>query len=280
MGDQELARILVPLDGSARAEGAVPYAINIAIGTGAELMFVVVLPRETEWPQIDMEQSLIRAEVAARAVSRVSRVVQIGDPMVEIVGLADEKAADLIVMSTRGLTGRTRRKLGSVVARVLLTSPVPVFAVRTENRAKNISIERRVEHLIVPVDGSNRTHEVEALTFLLAVSMQARVTILHVRAGEESDMSAAGELLDVLVEKNVQVDIVIQDGDPATKIRNFAALDPNSVVVMCSRGPQNRQEHVMGSVADFVIRHSQTPVVVVPPVVEEVELREEPDYLP
>jgi nucleotide-binding universal stress UspA family protein len=52
-----------------------------------------------------------------------------GDPAEEIVRYAREHAIDLIVLGTHGRTGPSRALLGSVVERVIRTSPCPALAV-------------------------------------------------------------------------------------------------------------------------------------------------------
>jgi nucleotide-binding universal stress UspA family protein len=53
-----------------------------------------------------------------------------GDPATEIVNLAGEAGADLIVMATHGATGWKRLVTGSVTEKVIRYSKVPVLSVR------------------------------------------------------------------------------------------------------------------------------------------------------
>ena len=50
-----------------------------------------------------------------------------GDPADEIVALAEEEKADLIVMGTHGRTGLGRLLMGSVAEAVVRCAPCPVF---------------------------------------------------------------------------------------------------------------------------------------------------------
>jgi universal stress protein A len=61
----------------------------------------------------------------------ISREVRQGQSAEEIVRLATERKADLIVMGTHGRTGLARLLAGSVAESVLRTAPCPVLAVRT-----------------------------------------------------------------------------------------------------------------------------------------------------
>ena len=65
---------------------------------------------------------------AAAGVVLVPHVME-GAPHTQIVHVADEIGAQLIVMGTHGRSGLTRLLIGSVAARVLRISTVPVVAV-------------------------------------------------------------------------------------------------------------------------------------------------------
>ena len=56
--------------------------------------------------------------------------VVVGEPSREIVRLADEQDAGLIVMSTHGHTGLKRVLSGSVTERVVRRAPCPVLVIR------------------------------------------------------------------------------------------------------------------------------------------------------
>lgn len=60
----------------------------------------------------------------------VRTVIRKGPAQAEIVALAAEERADLVVMGTHGRGGVSRVLLGSVADRVLRTAPCPVLTVR------------------------------------------------------------------------------------------------------------------------------------------------------
>ncbi len=266
MLNRSVSRILVPLDGSTRAEGAVPYASAIAGGIGAEIIFVSVASGETDVLDIEFKRMMIRSPHTARWMQERDLVVLSGKPSVAIVEFAERREVDLIAMTTRGLTGTGKGKLGSVLDEVLISSSVPVLAARAEEDATNLETSRPIDHIIVPVDGSVRSLVVEEIAVKLAIATQAKVSLYHVTTGAEPDFEVFKELRDLLVSSGIDVDIVVHEGDPKTCIRDFAGLSPGTLVVMCSRGPRSVADRPLGSVADYVIRHSKTPVVVVPAV--------------
>jgi len=81
----------------------------------------------TRWAQQEMERLVKKARAAG--VKTTSTIVE-GIPVDRIVRAARARHADLVVMGTHGRTGLSRFFLGSVAARVVATSPVPVLTVR------------------------------------------------------------------------------------------------------------------------------------------------------
>ena len=140
-------RILLPLDGSALAEQALPHAIAQAERFQAELVLLKVLellPKDRR-----LSGDLVRAtyelttrlareyleSVAVRVQAQnmpVRVIIVEGRPHVEIVRFAETNEVDLIVISTRGQSGISRWLMGSVADRVVRGASVPVLLVRAQ----------------------------------------------------------------------------------------------------------------------------------------------------
>jgi nucleotide-binding universal stress UspA family protein len=138
-------RLLVPLDGSALAEEALPHALLIARMFNATVELLSVVPRSdlTAYPESwfpDLEYEALKAQrqrylddLGARLQQRGLRIetaLEAGDVPETIVRIAQSRAADLIVMATHGRGGIMRWVLGSVAAKLLAAAPVPLLLVR------------------------------------------------------------------------------------------------------------------------------------------------------
>ena len=126
-------RILVPLDGTTHSATALPPARTVARATGAELMLVRVVPPATfagEFLPVEDARaylSRIAAELA-KGETRVKTRVRRGDnPAQEIVGTAESKYADLIVMATHGRTGFSHLLSGSIAEDMVNHSTIPIL---------------------------------------------------------------------------------------------------------------------------------------------------------
>jgi nucleotide-binding universal stress UspA family protein len=137
-------RILAPTDFSDCAEEAWSVAQRTAQALGSEVVLVHVFveppvygdPGEAGWTvMLDAEQ-WVTGELdrwAAEATKReipVRTVVRRGSAATEIVAVAAEEHADLVIIGTHGRGGVTRALLGSVADRVIRTVPCPVLTVR------------------------------------------------------------------------------------------------------------------------------------------------------
>ena len=140
-------RIVVPLDGSERAEGALRHARVLAGCTGAEILLLRVVfdshmdiyadPRATNSVQERMEKEAgeYLRQVAAgleKEGLKVTTQVDSGSAADAIVDYADRMQADLIAMTTHGRSGIARWLLGSVADKVARGANVPVLLVRGE----------------------------------------------------------------------------------------------------------------------------------------------------
>jgi nucleotide-binding universal stress UspA family protein len=135
-------RILVPTDFGEPAEHALDVAIELAAKFGASItllhVYQLVLPIAYDegfiWPVEQVEKAARKTLDAhfAKAKTRYSdceAMLKPGTAAVEIVSVANQLKADLIVMGTHGRRGISRLMLGSVADRVLRTAPVPVLTV-------------------------------------------------------------------------------------------------------------------------------------------------------
>ena len=143
-------RILLATDGSEEAELAALRAVELAETTDSELhvVHVGVLPTFLEsypgtlgyygklYEQIQEESRERLRELSWRVKVAGGTVagshLRMGAVALEIVALAEELGADLIVMGSRGLGGVRRALMGSVSDSVVRHAHCPVLVVRPE----------------------------------------------------------------------------------------------------------------------------------------------------
>jgi nucleotide-binding universal stress UspA family protein len=166
--------ILVPLDGSALSEKALPLAMHIARRARATIRLTCVLPpfadglppsshsRREEETALDLAAWRVRRAVAndigdvANDVTVLTSVLE-GPVAPTLAEHAVSVGADLIVMTTHGRGALSRFWLGSVTDELIRRSAVPMLVVRpADSTPANSELGRAVpiRRIIVPLDGS------------------------------------------------------------------------------------------------------------------------------
>ena len=138
-------KILVPVDGSAYSLKAVETACDLAKGKAPSsviLTAVAVQIPELEEGVYIAEKMKAQAEIALAKAKDVAQAQGItaevilgtgASPADEIVQVAKDQQADLIVIGSRGLAGKTRSFLGSTASQVVTYSPCSVMVVKTRD---------------------------------------------------------------------------------------------------------------------------------------------------
>ncbi len=163
-------RILVPLDGSTRAESAVPVAVRLAQASGGSviLLHVAVPPVSSgkfsvpeAYPKVgtDEEQASATEYLKTLAQSDELRGITtkaqtfVGAVAPTILSATQSLHADLIVLCSHGFTGFKRWMLGSVAHKLVPHSPVPVLVLRDEGPVPSAASGHPLR-AFVPLDGS------------------------------------------------------------------------------------------------------------------------------
>lgn len=165
--------ILVPLDGSSRAEQALPVAAQIARATGGSLLLVQVIsplfmsgglslaPLVNE-QAIEAEMATATAylqELAASPkLSGIKTRIEIlpGLPVQHLLAFAEAPEIDLVVLCSHGRTGFARWVLGSVAYALIHQCTRPILVLRPNEASSALARFNRESPLrtLVPLDGS------------------------------------------------------------------------------------------------------------------------------
>lgn len=141
--------ILVPVDGSKRAEAILDHAENLAKSKGVQVVFIRV---EEEPLMVGRDEVIDVARYHREFESRVERIQSYLDDLKTrfrekgidavtrlaygpvtnaILNAAAEVNADIIAMATHGFGGLARVSYGSVAAGVLQAAEIPILLIRS-----------------------------------------------------------------------------------------------------------------------------------------------------
>jgi nucleotide-binding universal stress UspA family protein len=133
-----IRRVIVPLDGSAASETALPHARMIARAYQAQLQFLYVaaepgieasdskLRRWMEQEKRHMEERF-KALTSDLGEQECDSLIVEGDPATRILEQSEGPEPAVVVMGSHGRTGLKRWALGSVTEKVLQAAKVPVL---------------------------------------------------------------------------------------------------------------------------------------------------------
>ncbi len=133
--------ILFPTDFSHASDAALPHAEALAKQVAARLLIVHVeepplaygggelyygIPEPSSARILTMLEDVKPTDPAVPFAHRLT----MGDPAGEIIRIAAEEGAEMIVLGTHGRTGMTRLLMGSVAEAIVRRSPCPVLVYR------------------------------------------------------------------------------------------------------------------------------------------------------
>ena len=150
-----ITKILVPTDGSERAEDAAGFAIELAKGFGATVLFINVVDDVSPAFAYELERGVIldlceiaaqRRKCAHNAVDRLKEkaeaagvtaetVVADGHPSDGILQTAIKEGADHIVIGSHGRRALAAAVLGNVTVNVIHGAKVPVTVIPVREEA-------------------------------------------------------------------------------------------------------------------------------------------------
>jgi nucleotide-binding universal stress UspA family protein len=133
--------ILTAIDGTSVSQDAAAAAARFSALPGSELHFVHVLGSLTGKPDqaaLDKARTLLEGTAQVVGVGeRVTLHVAVGKPWREIVQLAADLRADLVVVGTHGRGAVGRMVLGSVAEQVVRSAGCPVHVARAKFYEQN-----------------------------------------------------------------------------------------------------------------------------------------------
>ena len=297
-------KILLATDGSEEATLAARSAADMATKTASELHVVYATPiplaidpttdvlrasqeaKESERRRAHkfLDEQLKQVEAAGGSVTQSH--VRMGRPDEEIVTLAEELGAGLIIMGSRGWGGIRRALMGSVSDSVVRHAHCPVMVVRGERREEEEAASTFPTKILLATDGSEEATLAARTAADIAQKTESELHVLHTGgvpvyidpgpealrvahgAAEETVRREAQGVLDAQAEQieaggGKVTRTHVRLGRPDEEIVILADEIGAGLVMMGSRGLGGIRRLLLGSVSDSVVRHAHCPVMVV-----------------
>jgi nucleotide-binding universal stress UspA family protein len=220
--------LLIPVDGSAFGEHALPWALSIARRTGASLKIAhVAQPPSAAYSEAALYiMDELRQETLARdraylegVVRRVKDAVSVPVEAVELEGdvapaLCEQIAQnqiDLVVLATHGRGPLGRFWLGSVADEMVRRAPAPLLLIRPDEGRVDLARECSFHHVLIPLDGSEMAERILEPAVALGSLTKADYTFLRVikpfiLPAPVPEAGTVGQQVQVLQEKIQEVE--------------------------------------------------------------------------
>ncbi|HEX9886787.1 MAG TPA: universal stress protein [Longimicrobiales bacterium] len=305
-----IQKILVPLDGSGFGEDTLPYAATLARHAQLDIEVAHVhVPHppdhllantQYQYEGVDLAEYDLadRTEEQAYLAGVVAKLGDTSGREVRAV-ILDGLVADaidvytrstepgLILMGTHGRTGFSRAWLGSVADALVRQAPWPVLLVRPSCGGCGDPVAP-FNHVLIPLDGSERSERIVAPTMDLVAGSETRVRLLQVVRpsavfGTQVLPVSAGAVAEArrkaiqylegvaegIADRVSAVGIeVIESTQPAQGILEVAERESVDLVALATHGYRGVRRALLGSVADKVLRGADVPLLLLGPGVQ------------
>lgn len=289
-----LRRIIVPLDGSAFADTAIPAAAALARGLHGHLELVMVHSPALSGPSPTAalaQDARIRSFEEAYVIQKARSTADAADGPVAssvldgpvaptLIEHVRARKADLVVMTTHGRAGLSRFFLGSVADRLVRELHCPILLLPPES--PQVPEPGAAARILIPLDGSALAASVlgrAAAVLPDAVLELVRVVVLPAMPlPPDAAWGVPSEILDeeLSIATHYLEDVaatlrakgrvvhtrVLSHWSPAAAIADYAEERHCDLIALATRGESGLPRALLGSVADKIIRSARLPVLV------------------
>lgn len=295
--------ILVPVDGSALAEQAIPLALAIAERAGSQVRLVLVHREVSPLRWMEPAQQYTGALLAVeRSESDYLKALtgRLGTPpgttltsaalkgpvVSTLARYIREVGVDLVVMTTHGRGGIRRAWLGSVTDELIRTVNVPIIVVRAQPSAA-LTGTVNVPEILVPLDGSPLAEAALGPVAALAGFFDAKISLVNVvqpvllvpdhtvPSGYDERLTSIQrdtardylrDLAEGLREQGLSASgVAVLGAGTADTILDLARPERVGMIALATHGRGSLRRLTLGSVADKLVRAADVPVLVVRP---------------
>ncbi len=272
-------KILIAVDESVPSQYAIDVGLAIAREDGASVVFGValdpsLLARDYAFASMSELAEQVADEIVTRATQRAgdlgvsaSSQVLFKDATQGIIDLARSQNVGLIAMGTHGRTGLTRALIRSIAEGVLRRTTTPLCVVRRPAVGK---VYHRV--LVAVVDD-----DLSAMVIRYAIDLGRAfgTRLLFCTVQHAGNANGDGAFLERAKERASEAGvasesiIIPRDGNVSACILKQVHAEQCDAILMASHARDGLQRLMQGSVAETVIRSSETPVLVLRSVERE-----------
>jgi nucleotide-binding universal stress UspA family protein len=288
-GVKKRLKILFADDGSQHAQAAVRLLLDLPLPPKVQLHVLRVFPPGQTFAVGQMERNLARTCEQFQEGGVVAKTdLVLGYPSEKIVETAAEMKPDLTILGAKGLRATLGILLGGVAQQVVEYACCPVLVVRapyeglrrvlvvTDGSSYSLRAARYLTRFPLPEEVDLRLmHVLPPLTepIIMEPYFGGRDAYVSLRTPEEEAKLMAEQEEDgqkiiektqnVLHNKGMEVTTIMERGDAATEIIEYARNEGVDLLVAGSRGLSRVTGWLMGSVSRKLVHYAECSILIV-----------------
>ncbi|HNS18390.1 MAG TPA: universal stress protein [Bacteroidales bacterium] len=267
--------IIVAVDFSDCSINALEHALSIARKSDSDLKMVwvnkayqerSVALKDPEAAIVDARQTfeeMIRQYQPQLPNGTISYVIRDGKVYREIVKIADEEKAFMIIVGTHGSSGFEEFWIGSNAQKIVSSAKCPVITIRG-----GVNIKRDLTRIILPLDSTPETRQKVATTALLAKYFDAQIIVLPLYSTQISAVRLqikkyAEQVSKYLKENEVRfkVDPLELEGNITDATIEYALKADANLISIMTEQETTTKNLWLGPYAQQMVNHSPIPVL-------------------
>jgi nucleotide-binding universal stress UspA family protein len=290
MRNLAIKRILIPTDFSETANLALEHAVKMARLLDSEITLLHVVSTfafRVNLPEVEVDETQeaklsgvigsklnsIAEEISKKEGLKVSTLITSGRIREEVVRVAEEIYADIIILGTHGVSGLREFFMGSNAFRIVSDAACPVLCIQESGHPVGF------KNIVVPIDNSFYSREKLGLSIKLARLYNATIHICGLRSHDYNDEEINAKFRikmkqvdDFLLEQDVEFTTTTLFCDNIAKASmEYAAENKADLIIIMNEQEVNATGFFMGPYAQQVVNHSKIPVLSIRPTSSNVE---------
>jgi len=287
---EKISTILWASDFSRESLQGLRYLKLFADTFHAVPLAIHVLPRISDWifeaafvnrgdlfqemEKIKNEARLRLSHYGEKTGLDIDATVAEGIASQEILAHAEQKGADLIIISKRGTSKIKKLLIGSTASRIIRRSTLPVLVVCRRPRATPL------KQILAPVDFHSLSLIELKYALFLARAFSAELSVTHISEifnyplpviQRQQLVEKANERIQALAsEAGYPVSRIIHEtGEPAGEIIKLAQRGGADLIVMATHQRKGIERLFLGSITEKVLLYADTPMLILPPALHD-----------
>ena len=270
IGGFDMDKIIVGIDFSKGSDCAIDLAIDLANKWDNQVKLVYVISTKynsalmSDQEINDKINEVITQHKGKLHNGKLDCIIRHGRVYRELNAVAEEEKAWLIVVGSHGTSGYERNWIGKNAYRTITEAKLPVLTIR-----ENFNFNKKLEKIVLPLDSSMETRQKVTQAIKFARAFESQVFVIGLYSSGVADVrkiidSYVEQTEKVLTNANIKCSVAKMETENVTQTTlEFAEKINADLIMIMAEQEKTMSNLLLGSYAQQMIHHSQTPVLTI-----------------